>query len=182
MRKSFTPRPTKFSLKLILMAFTLLLFVNSCKKELYNTEKINEARKKEILALKNGPKVEVINLAQFKSKVNLNALGILKQEFVGSPPSKSNLMSIQTTETYLGFNIITDSIKVIRHKGHTMYVFPVALSSKRATSFQNLTIDEGPAGTVAFVNTYTQQKNGLQRGRKVVPENLMGILVLPILS
>ncbi|RYG20364.1 MAG: hypothetical protein EOO07_05010 [Chitinophagaceae bacterium] len=155
--KTIYPSLTKLSLQLILAAFTLFLTFNSCKKELYNGEKIDPARKKEMLAYKNGPKIEIIDLAQFKNKANLNALGSLKQQFVTVSPSKG-VMSITTAETYLGFKIITDSIKVIKDKGHTMYVFPVVLPSKRAVSFQNLTIDESLAGTVAFVNTYTPTK------------------------
>ena len=61
------------------MAFALFLFVNSCKKENHGGEKIDPARKKEMLAYKNGPEVEIIDLAQFKSKVNIDALGTLKQ-------------------------------------------------------------------------------------------------------
>lgn len=137
---------------------TLFLLINSCKKEIYDGEKIDPARKKEILAYKNGPKVETIPFAQFIQKANLNALGTLKQEFVAVSPLKSKTMSIQTDETYLGFKIITDSIKVIKDKGHTMYVFPVSLPSKRAISFQNLTIDESAERTLVFVNTYTPTK------------------------
>lgn len=137
---------------------TLFLLINSCKKEIYDGEKIYPTRKKEILAYKNGPKVETIPFALFIQKANLNALGTLKQEFVAASPLKSKTMSIQTDETYLGFKIITDSIKVIKDKGHTMYVFPVSLPSKRAISFQNLTIDESAERTLVFVNTYTPTK------------------------
>jgi hypothetical protein len=140
------------------MAFALFILVNSCKKESDNNEKIDPERKKEMLAYKNGPKVETIPFAQFIQKANLNALGTLKQEFVAASPLKSKTMSIQTDETYFGFKIITDSIKVIKDKGHTMYVFPVSLPSKRAISFQNLTIDESAERTLVFVNTYTPTK------------------------
>jgi len=174
MKKLFTPPFTKFSPKLILIAFTLLLITNSCKKELYNTEKIDPARKKELLAFKNGPKIEIINLAQFKDKANLNALGTLKQEFVSASSSKSNSISIKAAESYLGFNIITDNIKVIQDRGHTMYVFAIVLSSKRAISFQNLTIDESAAGTVAFVNTYTPTKKWIADWKKGRPGKFDG--------
>ncbi|SFH08575.1 hypothetical protein, partial [Pedobacter insulae] len=127
---------------------------------------IDPARKKEMLNYKNGPKVEIINLAQFQKKANLSALGNLKQEFMTALPSKSKKMSIHTDQTYLGFSIATDSIKVIKANGHTMYVFPVELPSKRAVAFQNLTIDEGPDGTIAFVNTYTPTKKWIAEWRK----------------
>ena len=156
------------------MDFGLFLFVNSCKKELNNGEKINPARQKEMLAYKNGPKIEVINLAQFQSEVNINALGTLKQEFVAASASKSKVMAINTAETYLGFKIITDSIKVIKAKGHTMYIFPVVLPSKRAISFQNLTIDESATGTVAFVNTYTPTKKWIEAWKKGRPGKFDG--------
>ena len=172
--KIFYPLPAKFNLKLTLMAFVLFLFVNSCKKELYNGEKIDPARQKEMLAYKNGPKVEIIDLAQFKSKVNINASGTLKEEFVVASASKSKVMSIHTAETYLGFKIITDSIKVIKAKGHTMYIFPVVLPSKKAISFQNLTIDESATGTVAFVNTYTPTKKWIEAWKKGHPGKFEG--------
>ena len=156
------------------MAFALFLFVNSCKKELNNGEKIDPTRQKEILAYKNGPKIDIINLAQFQSEANINALGTLKQEFVAASASKSKVMAINTAETYLGFKIITDSIKVIKAKGHTMYIFPVVLPSKRATSFQNLTIDESAAGTVAFVNTYTPTKKWTADWKKGRPGKFDG--------
>lgn len=156
------------------MAFALFILVNSCKKESDNNEKIDPERKKEMLAYKNGPNVEVINLAQFKNKANINALGTLKKEFETASPSKSKTMSINTAETYLGFKISTDSIKVIKHKGHTMYVFPVVLPSKRAISFQNLTIDESDSGTVAFVNTYTPSKKWIAEWKKDHPGKFDG--------
>ncbi|MFD0940398.1 hypothetical protein [Pedobacter boryungensis] len=145
------------SYALILFIF-IALCTNSCKKEIYDVEKLDPARKKEMLAHMNGPKVETINFAQFKSKVNINALGTLKSSFITGPSSKSKLMAVNTEETYNGFAITTDSIKVIKANGHTSYVFPVKLSSKRAVSFQNLTIEESPTGTIAFVNTYTPSK------------------------
>ena len=165
-----------------LLLISLAFGINSCKKELYSGEGIDPKRKKEILGFKNGPKIEVINLAQFKNKANLNALGSLKEEFVSASSSKSNLMSIQTAETYLGFNIITDSIKVIKDKGHTMYVFPVALSSKKAVTFQNLTIDEGPDGTVVFVNTYTPTKKWIAAWKKGHPGKFEGDIIVNYLK
>lgn len=152
----------------------LFLLINSCKKEIYDAEKADPARKKVMLAYKNGPKVDIIPFAQFKLKANLNALGILKQQFVAVAPLKSKTMSINTTETYLGFNIITDSIKVIKDKGHTMYVFPVVLPSKRAVSFQNLTIDESAERTLVFVNTYTPNKKWIEDLKKGHPGKFEG--------
>ncbi|SFG60976.1 hypothetical protein [Pedobacter insulae] len=109
---------------------------------------------------------------QFKVDHDSIYASLLKQEFV--KPSKSNVASIQTDETYLGFKIITDSIKVIKDKGHTMYIFPVVLSSKRAVSFQNLTIDESTAGTIAFVNTYTPTKKWIADYKKGHPGKFEG--------
>lgn len=152
----------------------LFLLISSCKKEIYDAEKADPARKKEMLAYKNGPKIEVINLAQFKNKANINALGTLKKEFETASPSKSKTMSINTDETYLVFNIITDSIKVIKDKGHTMYVFPVVLPSKRAVSFQNLTIDESAERTLVFVNTYTPNKKWIEDLKKGHPGKFEG--------
>ena len=164
------------------MAFALFLFINSCKKENDNKEKIDPARKKEILSYINGPKIEIINFAQFKSKANINALGSLKKEFEIVPSSKAKKMAINTAETYLGFTILTDSIKVIKDKGHTMYVFPVVLPSKRAISFQNLTIDESDSGTVAFVNTYTPTKKWIAEWKKGHPGKFDGIINITYLN
>lgn len=50
--------------------------------------------------------------------------------------------------------------------GHTIYVFTAKLSSKRAISFQNLTIDEGPDQTLAFINTYTPTKKWINDWKK----------------
>lgn len=136
----------------------LTTFYYACKKDLFTGERVDPKKAKEMLAYANGPKVEMIDYARFQSKANLNALGILKQEFTPSLSSKSKVMSIRTTDIAQDIKILTDSIKVIRDNGHTMYVFRVELSSKRAVTFQNLTIDESAEGTVAFLNTYTPTK------------------------
>lgn len=64
-------------------------------------------------------------------------------------------MLLNTEQTYEGFALQTDSIKMLNANGHTSYIFPVKLSSPRAVTFQNLTIDQSPGGTKIFVNTYT---------------------------
>lgn len=143
-----------------------MLFVSSCKKEIYDAERLNPERAAKMLAYKNGPKVATINLAKFKSIANLNSLGILKDEFLSKSSSQQKIMSINIPETFAGFQIITDSIKVIKDKDHTMYVFPVKLSSKRTVSFQNLTIDESANGTIAFINTYTPSKKWIEEWKE----------------
>lgn len=81
-------------------------------------------------------------------------LGTLKKTFdIHGAPQK--LMSIDLPETYRGFAIETEHIKMIVGGGHTSYVFPVKLNSPHAVTFQNLTIDESKDGTFAFVTSYT---------------------------
>jgi hypothetical protein len=71
-------------------------------------------------------------------------------------------MSVNIPETYNGFMLQTDSIKVIKANGHTSYIFPVKLSNPRALTFQNLTIDESASGTTSFINTYTPTKKWVE--------------------
>ncbi|MET0570714.1 MAG: hypothetical protein ABWZ79_04760 [Pedobacter agri] len=68
-------------------------------------------------------------------------------------------MSLTVIETVGGFAVITYSIKIIVYENHTSYIFPLQQSSEPAVSFRNLTIDESPAGTFAFITTYTPTKN-----------------------
>ncbi|MES2445816.1 MAG: hypothetical protein V4546_01465 [Bacteroidota bacterium] len=158
MKKLFTPSLKKLNLYLIISCAMLLLFINSCKKEFYSNEKIDPLRREKLLAYKNGPQMETINFAQFKNIADLNDLGKLRNELTKTPSSQQKTMSVNIPETFAGFQVLTDSIKVIRDKEHTMYVFPVKLSSKRTVSFQNLTIDQSNGKTKAFINTYTPTK------------------------
>ena len=167
---------------LSLFVTILTLFNSSCKKEIYDAERLDPSLKAKILAYKNGPKVEVISLSQFKNKANLTALGALKDEFLLRPSHQQKIMAINTPETFNGFQILTDSIKVIKDKGHVMYVFPVKLPSKRSISFQNLTIDEGPAGTIAFINTYTPTKKWIEEWKKGMPGKFEGNIGVTYLS
>ncbi|RYF21549.1 MAG: hypothetical protein EOO42_10365 [Flavobacteriales bacterium] len=157
--KKFIASPfKKFNYSLIFGLAMLLLFVNSCKKDEEVSEKIDPVQLAKIQDYAKGPKLSTINFSQFKKKANIQALGNLKDIFLAPAASKEKTMFVHTTETYEGFSIETDSINVITAKGRTSYVFPVKLSSARAITFQNLTIDEGPTGTLVFVNTYTPTK------------------------
>lgn len=158
MNKLFTPPLKKFNFCLIFGFAMVMLFFNSCKKELYTSEKIDPEHLKKIHSYQNGAKRDTINFAKFKSKANLQSLGALKDFFLSPAAGKGKLMSVNTDETYEGFAIQTDSINVLEANGHTSYIFPVKLSSPRAVTFQNLTIDESAAGTLVFVNTYTPSK------------------------
>lgn len=144
----------------------VMLIFNSCKKELYVSEKIDQEQLKKIHSYQNGAKLSTINFSQFKSKANLQSLGALKDIFLSPTAGKGKLMSINIPETYNGFAVQTDSIKVLNTNGHTSYIFPVKLSSPNAITFQNLTIDESAKGTVVFVNTYKPTQKWIDDWKK----------------
>ena len=144
----------------------VMLLFNSCKKELYVAEKIDQEQLKKIHSYQNGAKLNTINFTQFKSKANLQSLGALKDVFLSPTAGKGKLMSINIPETYNGFAVQTDSIKVLNTNGHTSYIFPVKLSSPNAITFQNLTIDESTKGTVVFVNTYKPTQKWIDDWKK----------------
>ncbi|WP_461485031.1 hypothetical protein, partial [Pedobacter sp.] len=105
--------------------------------------------------------------------MNVLALGNLKDILV-KKPGNSKLLEVNTQQTYAGFTIITDSVKVLKAKGHTSYIFRVKLSSPRANAFQNLTIDESAEGTRVFVNTYTPSKKWVANWRAGKAEKFEG--------
>ncbi|RZL61643.1 MAG: hypothetical protein EOO93_12785 [Pedobacter sp.] len=166
MKKLFTPPLKKFNLCSILGLAMVILIFNSCKKELYVAEKIDQEQLKKIHSYQNGAKLNIINFSQFKSKANLQSLGALKDIFLSPTAGKGKLMSVNIPETYNGFAIQTDSIKVLNANGHTSYIFPVKLSSPNAITFQNLTIDESAKGTVVFVNTYKPTQKWIDDWKK----------------
>ena len=138
------------------MLVAVILLVTSCKKQQdTQQEQIDPKQQKEIHSYQNGNEVKTINLSEFKSKVDLKTLGRLQQAFEKPQFSKEGNMLLNTEQTYEGFAIETDSIKMLTANGHTSYIFPVKLSSPRAVTFQNLTIDQSTEGTKIFVNTYT---------------------------
>ena len=167
MKKIFTPPLKKFKSSLIL-ACTLLLLLQSCKKELLisSGEKIDPTLAKQNQAYHNNKKIKTINFNSFKDKVNLNALGTLKSSFINPKGINNKSISISTEETYLGFALHTDSIKVISDNGHVRYVFAVKSPYPRAVTFQNLTIDESETGTIAFVTTYTPTRKWINDQKK----------------
>ncbi|MGA9637708.1 hypothetical protein [Flavobacterium sp.] len=137
------------------MFICFLFLLISCKKSEQKTfEKIDPSREKEMIDYANGPQQSNYTFEQFKSKIDLNKLGSLSKSFLIPTPSREKLMSVNTQDTYKGFALHTDSIKIIKSKDHTSYIFSVKQSSPRAITFQNLTIDEGPDGITSFVNTY----------------------------
>ena len=145
-------------LKQYVLALTLFtattIVIYSCKKELYVSEKPDPAILEKNLAYQNGTQMTTINLVEFRTKVNQAALGTLKKQ-LGINVAPERLMGIELAETYKGFTLITDSIKMIKNGEIISYIFPVKLSSPHAVSFKNLTIVESTGGTSAFVTTYT---------------------------
>lgn len=158
MYKHFTRPLKKFTNYLL---FTVVLLAASCKKQQDDTqqEQIDPKQQKEIQAYQNGNEITTINLVEFKSKIDLKTLGTLQQAFEKPKFVKEGTMLLNTAQTYDGFALQTDSIKVLTTaSGHTSYIFPVKPSSLRAITFQNLTIDQSSEGTKIFVNTYTPTK------------------------
>lgn len=139
-----------------IISFFIVLFFFSCKKEkILNS--VDSDRLEMFRAYQNGPKVKDISFTKFLSQVNQSQLGNLKQQF-NIRTGISKLMSINLPETFNGFAINTDNIKMVEREGHISYVFSVKLASPHAVSFQNLTIDQAKDKTIAFVSTYTPSK------------------------
>ena len=162
-------------MKQLVLVLTLLLttIIPSCKKELYVNEKLDPILQQKNKEYQNGPKISVVDLSQFKGKVNQAALGNLKKQF-NINNGLEKLMSLNLPEAFNGFAIETDSIKMIVANGHTSYVFPVKLNSPSAVTFQNLTIDEGQMGRMHLSRLIRQPKHGLMSGKKAIIRNLMG--------
>lgn len=138
----------------IFFTLLLLLSIHSCKKHEVDKEKVDPVQKNKIFSYHNSPITDIISFDEFKRKVNINTLGSLKVAFEKPLSRQGKLMAINTADTYAGFAVQTDNIKVIKANEHTSYIFPVKLSTPRATIFQNLTIDVSKTGTLIFINTY----------------------------
>ncbi|MGE6220668.1 hypothetical protein ACQKCH_12645 [Nubsella zeaxanthinifaciens] len=169
-----TPYGAKRGSLFLALTVLLTLFNLSCKKQLLTgSEEIIDPRLLKLnMAYANGPKMHSINLSEFKKQVNFESLGKLATSFKEQPTNGGKLMSVNTSETYSGFSIQTDSINVVETAVSISYIFPVKLSSPRSVSFQNLTIQKSKTGgsTIAFINTYTptikwisEWKNGKQK-------------------
>jgi hypothetical protein len=142
----------------LLIAIFMTIAIASCKKEFYDAEKIDKDHFKLMKTYQNGASVSIISLEKFKDNVNIQKLGVLKEAFLSPLKQGGKFMSVNIPATYNGFTLQTDSIRVVHAGDHTSYVFPVKMANSRGTTFQNLTIDEGPNGTQTFINTYTPTK------------------------
>lgn len=145
------------------IAFLILLaiIIGSCKKE--------------ILAPKNNlPPSSNVNMGaiaygDFLREVNVNSLGFLKPKLNYTNP-KNKLLSIADGNEFGNLAVYTDSVTRIVHEGDTSYVFRMALTSKRAISFRNLTIHKKDGKASAFIATYTPTRewiNARKLGRKI---------------
>ncbi|WP_113651684.1 hypothetical protein [Pedobacter namyangjuensis] len=73
----------------------LLLFVNSCKKELYVKEEIDPAQRAKISEYLKSPKIQTISFNGFSKNVNMASLGNLKEVMLNSENvSKGKLMAV----------------------------------------------------------------------------------------
>lgn len=165
----------QYVLALILLTTSVVIY--SCKKEFYVGEKIDPAILKKNSTYQNGTQMTTVSLAQFRAKINQAALGVLKKQ-LGVTTAPERLMGLSLAETYKGFTLITDSIKMISTGSSVNYVFPVKLSSANAISFQNLTIVESPVGTTAFVTTYTPTLDWINSWREKRPRKFDGSIVV----
>ncbi|WP_316738542.1 hypothetical protein [Pedobacter aquatilis] len=142
---------------LILCCF---FFLYSCKKEtLKSTENIDLKLQSKTLEYLSGPKTQILNYSEFANKVNISNLGSFKSQFIKPAGMSEKIMSLSVPESYSGLKINKDSVVTLTYRDHTSYIFQIELSSKHATSFQNLTIDESKERTTIFVTTYTPSKN-----------------------
>ncbi len=147
-------------LTFILLTFVVIIF-NSCKKDVNTIEKINPLLSARNIEYGKTPRITTINLQQFKAKVKPDLLGSLKSAFT-TQESNQRLMSINIPETYAGFSLYTDSIKVINGSEFTSYIFAVKPLYKRSVTFQNLTIYQNNNSISAFITTYTPSKKWIR--------------------
>ncbi|MFC4212621.1 hypothetical protein ACFOWA_15580 [Pedobacter lithocola] len=106
----------------LVLLFTVTIY--SCKKEIHSGELINSEILKENAAFKKkGFQITTVSFNGFKSKINQSALGILQKQF-GFSNAPKRIMSIALAETYKGFALITDSIKMITDGNTKSYIFP----------------------------------------------------------
>lgn len=145
-----------------------LLFIASCKKDLYEQEIENKELQKNRIALLSGNKAELkkINFLQFKTMVNQNALGTLKNELFleKNDLQQQKISAIEPSAIILSkYEVDKSSVSVLKAEGHTSYIFTIKQVYPHAITFRNLTIDESTTGTSAYITTYTPTKNWLKK-------------------
>ncbi len=130
----------------------LLLFIvtiaNSCKKD--------------IITPKSPPtgingKLQGITYNDFLGSVNVNKLGSLKQ-MLQQASSGNKIMSANGDNGIGQLSVYTNNIKRLIANRDTSYVFSMGLTSPRAASFSNLTIQVNQGKTFAFITTYTPNR------------------------
>ncbi|QIL42070.1 hypothetical protein G7074_24060 [Pedobacter sp. HDW13] len=137
------------------LALLCTLVIASCKKELAISPsygKIEEPIKK-------------ITYDEFLRSVDIGSFGVLKEKFKSSG-SRERVMSIGDQTYHHDLAIYTDTIQKIINKNSVSYIFKMPLTSARAISFRNLTIEIKDDKTSAFITTYTPSQKWINERRK----------------
>ena len=142
--------------------FTLIIFIlNSCKKELLETERSDVKKVSNV-------EISSISYRDFLHNVNLSKLGALASTLSASGKTKSlEVYGADTTPFRL--QLTEDSVKVVK-KGDTLsYVMAIKPTSPRAVTFQNLTVQIVGGHTNAFITSYTPTKQWIKNWREGRP-------------
>lgn len=149
------------SFRKMLLVLCLSLFVISCKKELF----LPDQRK-----VQTTSKIQTIKYAEFIDAVNTSGLSGLNEllapanhEQGGKKMTKANVAEPQ-------FKIDMNAVKKLVLGDTISYVVSLMPSSPHAVHFQNLTVQKIKNTSIAFLTTYTPNKEWIENwksGRKL---------------
>lgn len=138
------------------LAIIALFFVGSCKKELYNAEKIDPIQSAKVDGYLKEPKSKFVSFASFAKSVNMSSLGNLKDVMLTGQNAPVSMMAAgKTASGKTKYKVNTDSAKLLVIDGRSNYVFTIAPVTPRAITFRNLTISKKGSTIFAFLTTYT---------------------------
>jgi len=129
-----------------------LILINGCKKELLVPSAPEGTQ---------SDKIRSIAYSQFISSIDLNSTGSLKEALSGK---KAKLMSTQALDGNIDLEM--DSVKKLTLGDTVSYVIAIKPQTPRATTFQNLTIQEIKTKTSAFLSTYYPDKEWIDNWRR----------------
>jgi hypothetical protein len=144
----------------------ILLLVNSCKKDFYQSPIKESKLEKSDKITSNGITLETVNFKDFKKDIDFNKLGKLKHTFEAQKENSSQIKLEGSTDDE--FVILLDSLKKITTNGKTSFVFQIKQNNPRAASFRNLTIEKDGSGNKikAFTTIYTPDKKWIEGYKK----------------
>ena len=152
-------RPLNY-LGLILLLF-VAIGIGSCRKEILVP--------KTSLPPSSNINLSTITYGDFLKDINVNSLGFLKRK-LNYANTKNKLLSIADNNDFGNLAVYTDTVTRIINNGDTSFIFKMPLSSRRAVTFRNLTIQKGKGKTSAFIATYTPSREWIEarkQGRKM---------------